>query len=575
MPTRFTPLPAVPLPLAKHPTRFWFALSLLVCGLYGMMMLAEGMKNPYLVQDDARQHLFWMRRFLDPELFPQDWIANYFQSVAPAGYTAFYWILSRFQLDPVNISRFVAIALGLISSVYCYWLTLAMLPLPFAGFLSTLLLNQTLWAHDDLASATPRAFLYPLFLAFLYYFCRRSLFPCIITVALLGLFYPQYVLVASAVLLLSLVEWRERQIRLTRNRQDYLFVSTGLMVAFLVLLPFALNVSDYGPTISAAEARQLPEFSTEGRTKFFYENPWQFWLSANRSGLMPTLRTPVCLVGLLLPLLLRFPQSFPLTRQVLPAAISLLLRLAIAGIGLYGLAHLLLFKLHLPSRYSSHSLRIALAIASGITLTLLLDAAWRWLAQQPQAKQLVGLGVIAVISVLIVIYPNLDSDFPHAGFQEGEAPEVYEFLSQQPKDTLIASLTQEADFFPTFAQRSVLTSKEYSVPYHRGYYQEISQRTRDLIRAHYHPRLAVLREFIQTYGIDFFVTERGIFGPRYLSDRWLMQFQPEADAAIASLQERQKPALSRLSNRCTVFKGNGFNVIAADCILQTRDGDRG
>jgi len=37
-------------------------------------------------------------------------------------------------------------------------------------------------------------------------------------------------------------------------------------------------------------------------------------------------------------------------------------------------AHALLFKLHLPNRYSEHSLRIVLAIAAAITLIVICNA---------------------------------------------------------------------------------------------------------------------------------------------------------------------------------------------------------
>ncbi|WP_199248376.1 hypothetical protein [[Phormidium] sp. ETS-05] len=53
--------------------------------IYGIMALQKAFKTPYVVQDDARQHVFWMQRFIDPELFPDDFITDYFQSVAPGG----------------------------------------------------------------------------------------------------------------------------------------------------------------------------------------------------------------------------------------------------------------------------------------------------------------------------------------------------------------------------------------------------------------------------------------------------------------------------------------------------------
>ena len=50
------------------------------------LALREGFSSQWVVQDDARQHVFWMLRYLDPQLFPDDLIADYFQSVAPVGY---------------------------------------------------------------------------------------------------------------------------------------------------------------------------------------------------------------------------------------------------------------------------------------------------------------------------------------------------------------------------------------------------------------------------------------------------------------------------------------------------------
>jgi len=71
------------------------------------------------------------------------------------------------------------------------------------GFTATLLLNQIIWMND-LVSATPRAFAYPLFLAFLYHLLRRSLLGSAVAIALLGLFYPHYVFVSAGILILRL-----------------------------------------------------------------------------------------------------------------------------------------------------------------------------------------------------------------------------------------------------------------------------------------------------------------------------------------------------------------------------------
>ncbi|MEB3885120.1 hypothetical protein [Lyngbya sp. CCY1209] len=70
-------------PSTPHTLLLWLGLSLVFATIYGGLAIAEAFSQDYVIQDDARQHVFWMRRFLDPDLFPNDAIADYFQSVAP------------------------------------------------------------------------------------------------------------------------------------------------------------------------------------------------------------------------------------------------------------------------------------------------------------------------------------------------------------------------------------------------------------------------------------------------------------------------------------------------------------
>jgi len=71
-------------------------------------------------------------------------------------------------------------------------------------------------------------------------------------------------------------------------------------------------------------------------------------------------------------------------------------------------AHALLFKLHLPNRYSEHSLRIVLAIAAA-TLIVICNALWHACKQRlpPQGRQLLALASVALIGALI-LYPSFE-----------------------------------------------------------------------------------------------------------------------------------------------------------------------
>lgn len=550
-------------------TKFWFALSMTFGLIYALLALKRAFISPYAVQDDARQHIFWMLRFIDPELFPNDLIADYFQSVAPAGYTAIYKLATSIGINPFIFGKIVPGILGLICTYYIFYICLEMLPIPMAGFIATLVMNQAIWMKDDVASATPRAFIYPLFLAFLYYLLKRNLLGVGIAIALIGLFYPQYVFVASGILILRLISWRNGKFQLTSDKQNFIFGTVGLGVAFLVLLPYALTSSEFGPAISRQQAMELREFYPGGRSTFFHRHPKDFWLTGKRSGMFPkSLFTPATqCAALLFPFILPFASVFPLIQKI-KTGIWLLLQLLLSSLGMFFFAHLLIFKLHLPSRYTGLSFRIIVALTTAIALTLIIDALLRWATQDSgKIKRAIALTLTSLIAASLILYPAFVKGFPLVRYKVGDAPALYQFLQQQPKDILIASLSEEVNQIPTFARRSILTGREYAIPYQVGYYSQFRQRTLDLIRAQYTPNLTELKNFIQKYEIDFWLLHRGAFTPEYISNNsWLMQFEPSQEA-VNFLQQGYIPALGYLKDTCTMFQKDNLILLDNNCII--------
>ncbi len=478
----------------KYHIIFWLSLSLLFAAIYSYLALQEAFSSEYVVQDDARQHVFWMLRFLDPNLFPNDLIANYFQSVAPAGYSSLYHLLASIGINPLLFNKILPSIMALITTGYCFGICLQILPIPFTGFIATVMLNQNLWVKDDLVSATPRAFVYPLFFAFLYYLLRCSLFSCLIAIALLGVFYPQMVFICAGILILRLWTWERGKLQFSRKRHDYLFCAAGVGVGILVLLPYALKSSAFGPVITLAQARQLPEFFAGGRSQFFNGNPWYYFLGG-RSGIFPIFFwTPITLFSsFLLPILLLIRPRFPLLSKT-TREIGVLLQILLASFFMFFAAHILLFKLHLPNRYTGHSLRIIVAISAAIVLTTIIDTV---LSTSLVKNKIYGciqkifvLGfTFSLIILLLFYYPLLLKKFPKTAYKIGRFPLLYEFVQKQPKDTLVASIAEESNNLPTFSQRSILVGREYAIPYHLGYYNQFRQRIIDLLPAHYIPNL--------------------------------------------------------------------------------------
>ncbi len=614
---------------SKQKVIFYFSLSLTFAAIYAGLALKQAFSNQYVVQDDAREYVIWMQRFSNPDLLRGDLITDYFQSVTPWGYARLYQLMAAVGISPLLLSKLLPMVVGLLTTGYCFYLCLQLLPIPMAGFISTLLLNQSIWLKDDLVSATPRGFLYPLLLALLYYLLQKSWWSVCTITLLLGAFYPPGVLLAAGVLFLQLmIDQVQRWIQapdlscgekekfqkfqspafirgvnpkskiqnpkshdalsrrgkilpalptLTKeglSRRDYLFCLTGVGLAFLVMLSYALTQSKFGPIVTAAEARTWPEFFPGGRMPFFDDaNPLAFWFSGVHSSIGLDLNPPAIASGFFLPLLMRYPSHFPLVKQ-LTKGVIVLPQLLLVSLCWFFAAHALLLKLFFPSRYMMHSLRMVLCIAAAIALSVLWDAAWQKIGKLDLSRfwgrKLLAVGATLLVGAVVVFYPNIfwKRHFPETLYVDGGMPVLYEFFQKQPKDSLTASLAEEANNLPIFAQRPILVGREYSIPYHVGYYRQVRDRATDLIRAQYSPDLAEVKRFIQKYKVSFWLLEQSAFTPQYLeSDRWLLQYQPAVSEAVANLKQGTIPALAQVSDRCSVLQTGSLVVIQAQCIV--------
>ncbi|HEY9809026.1 MAG TPA: hypothetical protein V6D13_06760 [Halomicronema sp.] len=569
----------------KKQVIFWLFLSLIFASIYAGIALQKAFSNEYVVQDDARVYIFWMQRFSDPSLLPRDWLANYFQSVTPAGYAALYHLMSICRISPLLFSKILPAILGLITTFYCFFVTLEIFPVPVTAFLSSLLFNQTLWLRDDLVSATPRAFISPLILAFLYYLLRGAWVPVCISIALLGLFYPLGVFLCAGILIGRLAIKIFQSIQNTTPNYGHLFrdqkgILAAISIALLVLLPYALNQSEYGPTISANQAKTWPEFLPKGRIPFFDDShPLKFWLQGQHSGIRLSLNPPIIITAFLFPGLLQFPQRFPLIKKI-RSNIRILPELILVSIGCFFLSHALLFKLYLPSRYTLHTLPMVMSIASAISLTIIVEKFFQWrqnkvVSKNPK-KSLISFGIscgLLIFSSVVIFYPHLfwQKAFPKTGYVVGGLPTLYEFVKKQPKDTLIVSLANEVNNLPTFGRRSILAGQEYANPYHVGYYLKLRQRYQDLIQAQYSLDLAEVKKFINKYDVDFWLLDPLSFTLKEANNKFIQQYQPAATEALETIASGKMPVLLNLKKECTVWQQDDYVLLNAQCILQHSD----
>jgi hypothetical protein len=562
-------------------TGLWLGLAVGFAIACGWASVTAALAGPYVVQDDARQHLFWMRRYLDPGLFPGDLLADYFQSVAPLGYRLLYWLPAQVGIDPLVVGAWMPPLLGLIATVLAFRVTIAIAPLPWLGFLAATQLNLTLWIRDDLASATPRAFVFPLFLAFLDGVLRSSWPMTLAAIALLGLFYPQYVLVAVATLAVRAAVLAHGRYgmgegqgdRDPNNLQALRLALAGVGLGGVTLGLYKLQSSAYGPVINVEQARSLPEFFSGGRAVFFRDDWAAYWLMSHRSSLLPkALLTPVTLMAAAaLPAIAATRRRWTTLATAGPG-LALLGQWIVGSLLCFTAAHLVLFRLHLPGRYTQYGtmllMPIAAALAWGVFVEALGDRATGW-------RRLAARSLPAVLAAAAVLYPFSLGRFPNGQYLGGRAPAVYEFLAALPKDVVIAGVSDELDNVPTFARRSVLSAREYGIPYHWGYYGQFRDRVAATLAALYSPDLSTVAAFQERYGVNFWLLDAETFTLPYLraegswmrENRWFAQFQPAYDEAIAHLQTTPGPALATaIAAPCIVLETTSFRILDGSCL---------
>jgi hypothetical protein len=576
-------LAPTPMTLRHRRVGFWFGLTLLYATVLAVLTWAEITEQPFYIPDDARQHVFWMQRFVDPELFPNDWIADYFQSVAPLGFAWIYRGAAMVGIPPLTFNAILPALLIELTAIAIFFTCLELCALPAAGFAASVLLAQSIEYTSSVASGTPKAFVFLVTLLFWYGWLRRSWWLTGASILLQGLFYPPTVLLSAGVLMLGLIERRPGgHWQLVRDRRVWQLTGTGLVIAAGIILQYGLSSSEFGPTITAAAALEMPEFYRGGRGQFFRPSVIDYLLYG-RSGLqLYNALTPVTnVLALAFPILLGCPKRFPLITAVRPP-IGLLWRVLATSAVWFVIAHRVLFKLHLPNRYVGRFLLLIVVVLAAIALVIIIDGLLQWSLQSLTAvprrrypfrawgAACLASGLALALSVVLVLYPLTYQGYPSTSLARGQVPELYQFFATQPKASVVASLSAEASNIPSFSGRMVLVNSEIALPYHVGYYREIERRARDLIEAQFTPDPSVLQAFIQRYGITHW-----LIGPNDMAiatlvgDRWVQQYQPEANQAILTLAAGQVPALVKVADRCTIVAVDGYVVLDAPCIYQS------
>ncbi len=537
-------------------------------------------EQPYTIQDDARQFLFWMQQWRDPELFNKDPIAEYFKSVTPPGYAALHFVLDKIGIHPFLANKLLVTPLFLLTAALAYKLAYSVRPITAVAIAGSWLTCFFLSLIDQsLLSATPRAFAVPLLLWFLLSISLNSRFQTAVSCLLQSLFYPSIALVSAGVLVLLLFRWKHSERGIGINEKQIWPTLIGNAAIGVGLLPFILTTSRYGSIITAADAAALPAFQVGGRSAFFLSGFIETYICGARAGLLPVewgcgeaFRQGLGFAPFLAAILLVFTISVPIMLRyfthrkvdrkpgIFENREQLFSLVLISSSFWFIAAHVLLFDLHLPSRYTQHALRATMWIAVALLLGPPLIAAGRKYAPKL-------FGVLAMLSALIFfILPLPLSVSPYANYVSGQHPKLYEYIAQLPKDSLIASLSIEADNIPSFSSRRVLSAREYAIPYSLPYINNLRTATKSLIHAQYGNSPKPLIDFLDLHGPTHLLVDMNTTNAGVLVQQWWYNDYPDAAAWATKNISSRPPFLFNLLHECKTVSSGPLILASTSCL---------
>lgn len=554
-------------------------------------------------QADARTHLYWTQRFRDPDLFRDPLTETLLDAgILPHGFQGFYWLVSRVA-DPVQAGELLPLVLAPFSA----WLVFRIvrlhtdwLPAAWLGAILFLLPVDI----QRFSGGLQRSFFQPLILLAVYLLLRGRPVPAALLAPVAVLFYPSAALVILVVLLASALELRP-PLRMDVRRVA-LAGAAGAATVLAVLVPRWITGSS-PEIITEAEARRYADLSSRGKVPFF-DDSLQTMLSQNLSGFNLRWSGSILVCAVLLLLAARPRNALLVRREVWG--------LAIAGLGLFVLAHLLLFRLYVPQRYTA-----ALIPFCAVFVAVVWRPTWESLAGRVRRPWLLVLGAAAAALaagfLALVVFPLglqvavgdigsflggrvwivvgalvlglalaavlrgrgpawaaaalvaavlLVGQVAAAGerFQGTtcEDPQLLDYLSTLPKDAIVAGNPPRLDCVPIAAGRAVVINKVLYHPWERRLWDEGRARMLASVEAYYGPELDDVLALRDRFGADYLVVE----DHRRL--RGWGDWAPYLGRVRRLLRETESPAIYRLPAACVTWAGEGNRVYDLACVAE-------
>ncbi|WP_051261625.1 hypothetical protein [Desulfovibrio inopinatus] len=492
----------------------------------------SGILSAFVINDDTRQQIFWMRQYTSPELYPPSILVAYAKAYVPYGVRALYWLGAMF-MDPVQFTKVVAGGLFVLLAVI-----LSGLGRVFAGRTGAFVAPVVVWLMpfflNNISGGLSRAFAAPLLALFALGLVRERLWMVVTALLVMAICIPYiWVLAALASGLGYLAGLISRKWRPIFPSTWWHLGILGCMALPVWMFKHAMDTMGFGPLAGRADMTGphgsiLPLYTQAGRFEILpLPNPFidLIYRPFEKIGLFLDVGLVAGIISLIVlaPFLVmgwRWVDWKRVGHKARP-----LIFLGLSSLLLYCVARWVVVKLFVPDRYVQYSVNIAYALG----FTVLFSA----LMSQWKVRRQVKVVLLAVCCVAGMVRLSGESLYDYRGDRA-----LTHAVLDTPVTSVFAGPPRLLDNVLTFGKRDVLFSFELAHPWNLGYWHTIAPRLTETLDALFAESRDAAGRFARKYRVDFMIVD-----PTWFHDDSAVRsglFAPYADQALQRKQESKR-----------------------------------
>lgn len=516
----------------------WLAVALLSLAVF-LFAHWQGFVNPYAINDDVRQQVYWMQRYAEPDLYPKTLLNDYAEAYVTMGvnlcYEAASWVGTKFgtfggtgasdmsgttpdspaypsagqTVHFFNPVQFTKILSGILFLSQC----LAMFALGhvFGGRAQAWAMVSMAWLMpfflENISGGLARAFASPLLALAVLALLRRR--PGSVSALALGGCIPYiYLPCAPAIFFSAIGRFRNG----SGNSAKLKLIATLLVLLLATGMAYLNGIKPqdqgFGPLVSLAEATGRPAFGPDGRLDLvplpnpfldvvYY--PFERIGLFKEYGLVPGI---LSLIGLA-PLL--YFGARAVNWRALASSLNPLAVLGASFLAFYIAARLMAFTLFVPDRYMQYPVNLLYAI--------LLSACLAGAVTRLKLGKSAAVCLILAVAVLGALRLKNVALYDYSA----DAPLYAAVEAATPKSAMLAGHPELMDNVMTFSRRNALATFELAHPWSRGFWAQLSPRLDGFFAAYYASEADTVVRFAREFGVDFLVVDEAHFTKEFLA----------------------------------------------------------